>query len=285
MVIGEELSRIIEILKDNGNDNPYFEAHLIFRHILKLSPTDLVLSRNKEISEESIEVINRYVKRRINHEPLQYILNSQEFMGINFYVDENVLIPRQDTETLVEHILEHFKGEAINAIDIGTGSGCIAVSIAKFNKKAFFNAVDISEKALEVAKRNAEDNGVSDRINFVEADIFTYEPYGKYDLIVSNPPYIKSADIEGLQQDVNAFEPHGALDGGDTGLSYYERIVKISPKLLNINGMLAFEVGFDQAEDVKKLMEKDFCDIKIIKDLCKVERVVSGIYKGNSCVD
>ncbi len=285
MVIGDELSRVIGILKDNGNENPYFEAHLIFRHILKLSPTDLVLSRNKEISEKSIEVINGYVKRRINHEPLQYILNSQEFMGIDFYVDENVLVPRQDTETLVEHILEHFKGGAINAIDIGTGSGCIAISIAKFNQKAFFNAIDISKKALEVAKKNALDNGVSDRVNFVEVDIFTYEPYGKYDLIVSNPPYIKSSDIDGLQKEVNAFEPRSALDGGTTGLSYYERIVKISPKLLNINGMLAFEVGFDQAEDVKKLMEKNFCDIKIIKDLCGVERVVSGIYRGNSCVD
>ncbi len=285
MVIGDEIARVIEILKDSGNDNPYFEAHLIFRHILKLSPTDLVLSRNKKISEESIEIINGYVQRRVNHEPLQYILNSQEFMGIDFYVDENVLIPRQDTETLVEHILEHFKGGAISAIDIGTGSGCIAISIAKFNQKAFFNAIDISKKALNVAKGNARDNGVLERISFVEADIFTYEPYGKYDLIVSNPPYIKSSDIDGLQKDVNGFEPRGALDGGATGLSYYERIVKLSPKLLNVNGMLAFEVGFDQAEDVKKLMEEDFCDIKIIKDLCGVQRVVSGLYKGNSCVD
>lgn len=285
MVIGDELSRVIGILKDNGNENPYFEAHLIFRHILKLSPTDLVLSRNKGISEESIEIINGYVKRRINHEPLQYILNSQEFMGIDFYVDENVLVPRQDTETLVEHILEHFKGGAINAMDIGTGSGCIAISIAKINKKAFFNAIDISKKALDVARKNALDNDVSDRVNFVEADIFAYEPYGKYDLIVSNPPYIKSSDIEGLQQDVSSFEPRRALDGGATGLLYYERIVKISPKLLQINGMLAFEVGINQSQDVKKLMEKDFCNIKIIKDLCGVERVVSGIYKGNSCAD
>ena len=284
MVIGDELSKVIGILKDNGNENPYFEAHLIFRHILKLSPTDLVLSRNKEISEEGIEIINSYVERRINHEPLQYILNSQEFMGIDFYVDENVLVPRQDTETLVEHILEHFKGGAINAIDIGTGSGCIAISIAKFNQNAHINAIDISKKALEVAKRNATDNGVLERINFIEADIFNYEPYGKYDLIVSNPPYIKSADIDGLQRDVNGFEPRGALDGGVTGLLFYERIVKISPKLLNTNGLLAFEVGFDQAEDVKRLMEKDFYDIKIINDLCGVERVVSGLYRGNSCV-
>ncbi len=285
MVIGDELSRVIGVLKDNENENPYFEAHLIFRHILKMSPTDLVLSRNKEISEESIEIINSYVERRINHEPLQYILNSQEFMGIDFYVDENVLVPRQDTETLVEHILEHFKGEALNGIDIGTGSGCIAISIAKFNQKSFFNAIDISKKALDVAKKNAVDNGVIDRVNFIESDIFTYNPYGKYDLIVSNPPYIKSADIDGLQRDVNGFEPRGALDGGATGLLFYERIVKISPKLLNTNGMLAFEVGFDQAEDVKRLMEKDFYDIKIINDLCGVGRVVSGLYRGNSCVE
>ena len=285
MVIGDELDGVIKTLKDNGNDNPYFEAHLMFRHILKLSPTDLVLARNKEISAENLSIINGFVERRLNHEPLQYILNSQEFMGIDFYVDENVLIPRQDTETLVEHILEYFKGNAVNCIDIGTGSGCIAISIAKFNAKAFINAIDISPKALAVAKRNALENGVSERISFIEADIFDYEPYGKYDLIVSNPPYIRSSEIKGLQIDVNGFEPLGALDGGATGLSYYERIVNISPKLLNVNGMLAFEIGYNQAEDVKKLMKKDFRDIKIIKDLCGLDRVVSGLYKGNSCVE
>jgi len=283
MVIGDELTRVIKTLKDSGNDNPYFEAHLIFRYVLKMSPTDLVLSRNKQISDEDVLKINGYLKRRLSNEPLQYILNSQEFMGLDFYVDENVLVPRQDTEILVEHILEHFAGKGITAIDFGTGSGCIAVSIAKINQKAFIKAVDISKKALEIAKRNAESNDVLDRVSFQEADIFTFEPYGKYDLIVSNPPYIKSKDIATLQKDVKNFEPTLALDGGETGLLYYERIVKIAPKLLNKDGMLAFEVGFDQAEDVKKLMEKDFCDIKIIKDLCGVERVVSGLYKGAVC--
>ena len=277
MVIGDELSRVIAVLKNSGNDNPYFEAHLIFRNVLKLSPTDLVLSRNREISSGDIAKINEYVNRRVNQEPLQYILKSQEFIGFEFYVDENVLVPRQDTEILVEHILEHFAGKGITAIDFGTGSGCIAISIAKINEKAFVKAVDISKKALEIAKKNALSNEVSDRVSFEEADIFTYEPYGKYDLIVSNPPYIKSKDIAFLQKDVKCFEPTLALDGGESGLLYYERIVKIAPKLLNKGGMLAFEVGFDQAEDVVKLMEKDFSEIKIIKDLCGVERVVSGL--------
>ena len=113
MVIGDELTRVIKVLKDSGNDNPYFEAHLIFRHVLKLSPTDLVLSRNHEINSKDISEINEYVRRRVAHEPLQYILKSQEFMGFGFYVDENVLVPRQDTEILVEHILEHFAGKGI----------------------------------------------------------------------------------------------------------------------------------------------------------------------------
>ncbi len=277
MVIGEELSRVISVLKDSGNDNPYFEAHLIFRHILKLSPTDLVLSRNKEISLKDIEIIDEYVKRRVNNEPLQYILKSQEFMGLDFYVDENVLIPRQDTEILVEHILEHFNNKSISCIDFGTGSGCIAISIANFNKNALIKAVDISKSALKIAKKNAEANGVLKRISFEEADVFKYEAYGRYDLIVSNPPYIRSEDILGLQKDVKNFEPSLALDGGESGLLYYERIIKIAPRLLKANGMLAFEVGFDQADDVKKMMENDFSNIKIIKDLCGNNRVVSGI--------
>ncbi len=277
MVIGDELSRVISVLKESGNDNPYFEAHLIFRHVLNLSPTDLVLSRNKEISTKDIEMIDEYVKRRVNKEPLQYILKSQEFMGLEFYVDENVLIPRQDTEVLVEHILEHFANKAISCIDFGTGSGCIAISIAKFNENALIKAVDISKNALEIAKKNAEANKVFDRVSFEEADIFEYEAYGKHDLIVSNPPYIKSEDILGLQKDVKSFEPSLALDGGESGLLYYERIIKIAPKLLKKNGMLAFEIGYDQADDVGKMMENDFSDIKIIKDLCGNNRVISGI--------
>ncbi len=280
MVIGDELARIIGVLKNSGNDNPYFEAHLIFRHVLKISPTDLVLSRNAKISVENVNTINEYVNRRINHEPLQYILKSQEFMGLEFYVDENVLVPRQDTEILVEHILEHFAGKGITAIDFGTGSGCIAVSIAKINEKAFVKAVDISKNALEIAKRNAVSNNVADRVSFEEADIFAYEPYGKYDLVVSNPPYIKSDEILYLQKDVQNFEPSLALDGGITGYDYYERIVKIAPRLLNEDAMLAFEVGIDQAQNVKKMMEKDFHDIKIVKDLCGIDRVVSGLNNG-----
>ena len=283
MVIGDELSRVIALLKQSGNENPYFEAHLIFRHVLKISPTDLVLSRNKEITKESINIINEYVKRRINKEPLQYILKSQEFMGFDFYVDENVLVPRQDTEVLVEHILEHFAGKGITAVDIGTGSGCIAVSVAKINEKAFVKAIDISEKAIEIARKNAKTNGVLERVSFEVADIFSFEPFGKYDLVVSNPPYIKSDVIKTLQDDVKNFEPALALDGGKTGLSYYERITKITPKLLNKDGMLAFEIGYDQAEDVKKLMENDFYNIKVIKDLSRNDRVVSGLYKGTVC--
>lgn len=281
MVIGEELSRVIDVLKSGGNENSCFEANLIFRYVLDISPIDLVLSKDKEISVADISKINEFVNRRLNNEPLQYILKSQEFMGFDFYVDENVLVPRQDTEILVEHVLEHFAGKGITAIDFGTGSGCIAVSIAKINQKAFIKAVDISKKALEIAKKNAKDNDVLDRVSFEEADIFTYELYGKYDLIVSNPPYIKTKDIIDLQKDVKNFEPTLALDGGETGLLYYERIIKIAPRLLNKDGMVAFEVGFDQADDVKKLMETEFYDIKIIKDLCGVNRVVSGLYKGD----
>lgn len=280
MVIGEQLRRIVGELKKSGNDNPYFEAHLILRRVLGLSPIDLVLSGDREIGAEELLKTEEYMKRRVKKEPLQYILQSQEFMGLDFYVDENVLIPRQDTEALVEHILEHFGGKALSGIDFGTGSGCIAVSIAKINQKAFMRAVDISDGALEIAKRNAAKNGVSDRVSIEKADIFSYDSYGKYDLIASNPPYIRSADIDGLQEEVRGFEPIGALDGGESGLLYYERITSIAPKLLRKNAMLAFEVGYDQADAVKKMLENNFENIRVIKDLCGVDRVVSGLYKG-----
>ncbi len=277
MVIGEELSRVVKILKENDNQNSVFEAHLIFRHFLNMSPMDLLLNNKKEIDSHTLEIINEAVLRRIKKEPLQYILNSQEFMGLDFYVDKNVLVPRADTETLVEHILSMFLNKSFTALDIGTGSGCIAVSLAHYNKKSYIRGIDISPRALEIAKKNAEDNGVADRVTFDQADIFTYKCYGKYELVVSNPPYIETDEIEKLDIDVKDYEPYNALDGGADGLDFYRHIIDISTGFLKKDGVLAFEVGINQAEAVRDLMKKSFHDIQIIKDLCGVDRVVSGI--------
>lgn len=279
MVIKEKLYEVITTFKTNDIDNAIFEAHLILRHYLKMSPTDFLLKHHLEIDEETLSLVDSAVLRRINNEPLQYILNSQEFMGLEFYVDKDVLIPRQDTEILVEHILNHFKGKPINAMDIGTGSGCIAVSVAHFNKNAYIRALDISSAALEVAKKNSVINNVSDRISFEVADIFEYRPYGLYDLIVSNPPYIETSVIERLDKNVKDFEPVGALDGGLDGLDYYRHIVSVAPTFLKKGGMLAFEIGYTQGKQVSEMMKENFSDIEIIKDLSGNDRVVSGILK------
>lgn len=277
MVIRDELSTVIDILKKSGNDNPIFEAHLIFRHFLNMSPMQLVLDGGNELSDSQFEAIMAAVDRRCKNEPIQYILNSQEFMGLDFYVDKNVLVPRADTETLVEHILKHFVNKSFTGLEIGCGSGCITVSLAYYNKNAHMRSIDISPQAVEIAAENALKNGVSERTCFDVSDVFTYDAYGKYELIVSNPPYIETKEIEGLDDDVRIYEPHIALDGGDDGLRFYRRITQMSSTLLKKGGMLAFEVGYSQAESVCELMNNSFNDITVVKDLCGVNRVVSGL--------
>lgn len=277
MVIKDELSKVIDIFKNNNIDNYIFEAHLIFRHFLKMSPMDLVLEGNSELEKKHYDEISEAVKRRCENEPLQYILNSQEFMGLDFYVDKNVLVPRADTETLVEHILEHFTGKAFTGFNVGCGSGCIEISLAYFNHGAHMRGIDISPKAVEIATKNAEKNGVLQRCCFENYDIFSYEAFGKYDLIVSNPPYIETDEINKLEDNVRLYEPHLALDGGADGMKFYRKICDIAPKLLKKSGMLAFEVGHTQARAVGKMMEKNFENIEFVTDLCGVERVVSGL--------
>ena len=279
MVIKEVLSKAISALKNADNENPVFEAHLILREILNLTPIDLVLKGDMEVLAEKENLIKDAIKRRISHEPLQYILKSQEFMGLSFYVDENVLVPRQDTEVLVETILEKMKNKPFSALDIGTGSGCIALTLAHYNKNALVRGIDISPGAIKVSKKNAKDLKLEEKVTFEKQDVFKLDAYGKYDVIVSNPPYIETDVIKTLSKDVKDFEPLRALDGGEDGLEFYRHIVKISPRLLTKSGILAFEVGHTQAESVKKLMENDFSKIEIIKDLCGIERVVLGCLK------
>ena len=258
-------------------ENHVFEAHLILRTVLKLSPIDLVLSYKKEVDDNEIRRVREMVLRRLGGEPLQYILGTQEFMGLEFFVDKNVLIPRADTETLVEAILSHLGKNGASVLDIGCGSGCVGLSAAHFNQRIYLRGVDISEGALAVAQKNAKDLGLFDRAAFNRVDILTEQVMGKYDVVVSNPPYIRTADVGALMREVRDFEPRSALDGGEDGLIFYRRIVEIAPRLLNENGFLAFEVGYDQAREVAALMRHDFINIEIIKDLCGVERVVTGV--------
>ncbi|MDD6214551.1 MAG: peptide chain release factor N(5)-glutamine methyltransferase [Firmicutes bacterium] len=277
MVIRELIQQTIVTLRNNGSDNPIFEAHSIIRFVLKLSAMDLVLQHNRTVSAIEISAVDALLNRRISGEPLQYILGVQEFMSLDFAVTPDVLIPRSDTETLVEYVLSKMKNKGFMLLDIGTGTGCIPLSIAHFNPRAFVRGIDVSEKALAVAEKNRKHLGLEDRSAFEKIDILAEIPHGKYDIITSNPPYIESDVITGLQKEVKDFEPHIALDGGRDGLMFFRRICKIAPKILVKGGMLVLEIGYNQGSAVSELMKKSFSDVRIIKDLCNNDRVATGI--------
>lgn len=279
MVIRKLLENIISILKENNCENAIFEAHQLVRHVLKMSAADLVINHSETVDEKDIEFIKTLLKRRMSGEPLQYIIGTQEFMSLEFVVNESVLIPRADTETLVEYVIEKYQHKGFSLLDIGTGTGCIPLSIAHYCRRGYVRGIDISDSALDIAKLNCEKLNLSERAVFSKCDILNDIPQGRYDIITSNPPYIESDIIPTLQKEVKDYEPHLALDGGDDGLLFYRRICNIAPQILNENGLLIFEIGYNQAESVLKLMGKDFCDIKIIEDLCGNDRVALGYIK------
>ncbi len=272
------ISQLVRKITDELTDNARFEAEMIVMSVMGISRTELVLNGNKTVSDEEYNQIINIADRRKNGEPLQYILGETEFMSLDFYVEEGVLIPRSDTEILVETVMEYIKDND-EVLDICTGSGCIGISLAHY-KNVMADLVDISDVALAVAQKNIERNNVQDRVKTMKMDILNECPNKKYNAVVSNPPYIESDVIDKLQTEVKDHEPHLALDGGKDGLIFYRRICEIAPKILEDNGLLAFEIGYNQGESVSELMKKNFTDIKVIKDLSGNDRVVMGILKG-----
>ncbi len=249
------------------------------RHVFGLSATELVLMHSRTAKAEQADTLLTLATRRITGEPPQYILGTQEFMSLEFNVTPDVLIPRADTETLVQYVIDNTKNKGFSLLDIGTGTGCIPLSIAAYNKRAYVRGIDISKKAVEIAEQNCKKLGLCERADFEVSDILKELPSGKYDVITSNPPYIESDVIKTLQTDVKDFEPHLALDGGSDGLTFYRRICEISPTLLNKNGMQIFEIGYNQGDTVPPLMQSSFTGIEVIKDLCGNDRVVVGFLK------
>lgn len=228
----------------------------------------------KEFSTDELNKINEAVEKRLKHIPLAYIFGKTEFYGLEFIVSRDVLIPRLDTEILVERLIDEInsRNEIVDVLDIGTGSGAIAVTIAK-ETSARVTAVDVSENALKVAKQNAKINNV--KVNFIHSNLFE-NVKGKFDIIVSNPPYIESAEINKLMPEVKDFEPVLALDGGKTGLEFYEKIIEQAGIYLNSHGKLFFEIGYNQGEAVTNLMKDKFKNIMCIKDYLGNDRVVIG---------
>ncbi len=264
------------------------EKELVFTEILKCNRIDLYLNARKYLSQDQAIKIASVLKRRINGEPLDYILEKKCFMGLDFKVNEDVLIPREDTEILVETAIKYskFKGQdCINILDVGTGSGCIAVSLAKFINKCNISAVDISKAALFVALENANLHNVNNKIEFIHADIFNINSFDrKFDLVVSNPPYIQKDIINTLSREVLA-EPVIALDGGEDGLVFYRELKNKAKNLLNDNGFLLVEIGFDQLQSVKKIFddEKDLNFVESVNDYGQITRVLvynKGAYNG-----
>ena len=279
MVIKELLKEMTARLRSAGNDNPVFEAHQIARHILGISAPELVLMHDKKVTKKQEDKLFDIINRRTSGEPLQYILGVQEFMSLEFAVAPGVLIPRADTETLVEYVIDKFEDKGFSMMDICTGSGCIPLSVATYCPRALVRGVDISDTALEFANKNCKGLNLSHRADFSKCDILSEIPKGRYDVVTANPPYIETDVIPTLQTEVRDFEPHLALDGGADGLTFYRRICEIAPKILNHGGMLIFEIGYDQAKAVTELMEKDFAEVKTIKDIPGNDRVVVGILK------
>ncbi len=281
MKYSELVSYAKEYLMKNEVADYASDSFLLLEHVFGISKTEYLLKMDKDIEEaDKLERYKKYLEIRASGKPLQYITGIQDFMGCTFEVNEAVLIPRYDTEVLVEQALKKIKEykshhEKISVCDMCTGSGCIGISIAKLGNVSEVTCVDISEAALKVAVRNAVLNK-TDRIKFVHSDLFD-KISEKYDIIVSNPPYIRTDDIEGLMQEVKLHEPRLALDGDMDGLKFYNEITVKAVSHLKPEGWLMYEIGFDQGKDVSNIMMKNgFANIKVIKDLAGLDRVVLG---------
>lgn len=286
------MTTIHKVLKDAAcrlkevTDTYLLDAQVILCHILKVERLYLIINKDRALTHKEILEYNKMIEERLSGMPVQYIIANQEFMGMDFYVEEGVLIPRPDTEILIEKILESIdQSKKFTIVDIGTGSGAITISLASLIKNSQIYSIDISTKALDIARKNANKHGVTSKINFLKGSLF--EPLedmdikGEVDILVSNPPYIPSSEIDRLQIEVSRYEPRIALDGGEDGLDFYRKIVNNAPEYLRPDGLLALEVGHDQARKVADLMKGNnkYVDIQITKDLAGIERVVRGRIK------
>lgn len=262
-------------LKEAGIADVNTDAWLLLEHVSGLTRAQYFL---RERDEVPVEVENRFRKlteKRAGHAPLQYLIQEAWFYGRRFFVDESVLIPRQDTEVLVEEVLSRVKGQrGLRVLDMCTGSGCILISLLAEMEDASGTGCDLSEKALETAKKNAETLEVE--AEWIHSNLFS-AIQDDYDIIVSNPPYIASSVIEGLMEEVRDHEPRMALDGREDGLYFYQKIVKEAYSHLRPGGLLAFEIGYDQREAVSDMMkEAGYLNVTAVRDLAGLDRVVLG---------
>lgn len=276
MTIIELIKKGMIELKNSNIESPKLKARLLMQFILKKPRQYIIVNDMQELNKNEEKEYIQAIKKLRQGIPLEHITHQKEFMKLNFFVDENVLIPRQDTEILVEEVIKI--AEKINAkkiLDLCTGSGAIAISLAKYLPQSEITAIDISKEALKIANKNAIVNQVENQIKFINSDMFTNLQDEKFDIIVSNPPYIKTNVIENLDEEVKK-EPYIALAGGEDGLYFYKKIIKQSNEYLKYGGYLCLEIGFDQKIDVIELIENEekFENTYSKKDLYDNDRII-----------
>ncbi|MCP4724561.1 MAG: peptide chain release factor N(5)-glutamine methyltransferase [bacterium] len=281
MTILELLQKSTEHLKSHGITNPKTSCEILLAHALGVKRLDLYLNYDKPVTDEERSKFKELYRRRLSHEPIQYILGTTEFMSLPFIVNPDVLVPRPETELLVEKIIEICKAkwndDEITILDIGTGCGNIAVSLAHFLPNAAVEGVDISPDAVEVAMKNAEMNDNVKNLKLFVKDVFRCgeNDYSELKVIVSNPPYVSQDQKEMLDKEVVEYEPSIAVFTGDDNLEYYRKIAALGYSWLSGDGLLFFEIGYDIGDNVKKLLEESgYNNVKVIKDYARHDRIV-----------
>lgn len=285
MEIKELLELGVEKLGEREYLNSTLDVLLILSHLMNVDKSYLYTHREKGVSPEIVDKFLKYIEKRSSGYPLSYLTKEKEFYGLNYYIEEGVLIPRPDTEILVDWIINtancKYGNMPINIVDLGTGSGCIGLTLAHYLKNSKVYLVDRDKTCLNVARENIKKHNLSERVVLCNGDMYDgikpLQLEGKIDIIVSNPPYIPTEDIEGLQVEVSVYEPKSALDGGVDGLKYYKRLIPESKHYLKKDGILAFEIGHDQANRVKNIfIEEGFQNVEVVVDLQGLDRVVVG---------
>ena len=269
-----------EQLQKAGITDAELDARLLLEFICHTDRNALYAHGDQEIEDEKMQDFLQLIEKRAVHIPLQHLTGEQNFMGLDFLVNEHVLLPRQDTENLEEEIMRDLH-DGIRILDMCTGSGCILLSLLHYSNDCSGVGVDVSEDALAVARQNA-DRLAEKQAVFIQSDLFE-KVEGSFDLIVSNPPYIRSQEIAGLMPEVREHEPHLALDGKDDGLHFYREIIKGAMPHLKRGGQLFFEIGYDQGEAVQALLAANgYTEIAVVKDYARLDRVVYGTFLGGS---
>jgi release factor glutamine methyltransferase len=278
LTVLEAIKLATEYFEKKEIESPRINAEILLSDVLKCKRLDLYLKFDQPLKESEVDLYREYISRRGKYEPVQYIVGYTEFYGLVFKVGKSVLIPRPETEILVETIINHNKEkDKLDILDIGAGSGNIPVSLARMMPQSKITSIDISESAIEIAKQNAESNNVN--VTFLKQNVFD-NPFlfdSKFDVIVSNPPYVDSNEYNNLQKEIIEHEPRFAVTDDSDGLKYYRRICEVAKNILQENGKLYFEMGKGQSQDVRAIMEENgFSEIGIVKDYQQIDRVIYG---------